>query len=131
MRNDRVDFDGGEWGRYESSDPFYDDPLGRDRPGDQSVLTTRRALCRLVTAAAQVGGTFARQSVRHDPVAWMLAPRVAFDGAAAIDACLTRQGLLRSLVLHGAGLGLDADPDLLDALASDDDETVRRDRKAA
>lgn len=126
MRKDRVDFVGRDDGRYAPSGRFFDDPLADDEPGDAVVTTSRRALCRLVTAAAGVGAAFARSGTPHDPVAWLLAPRKAFGGAAAIEACLTREGLLRSLVLHGAGLGLDADPDLLDALAADEDETEGR-----
>lgn len=102
--------------------PLYEDPLDEDTTSDEIVVTTRRGLLRLATVASETGSRFAREGVEHDPVAWLLAPRRLFDGEAAIDACLTRDGCLRGILLHGLSLGLDADPDEVDALSEEDDE---------
>jgi len=53
-----------------------------------------------------------------------VAPRILFNGATAIEACLHRDDCLRGVLIHGLSLGLDADPGLIDALASDDDDEV-------
>lgn len=100
----------------------YDDPLGHDAPGDAAVLTTRRGLVRLALVAAETGARFQREGVAHDPMSWLLAPRALFEGASAIDACLARQSCLRGILVHGLSLGLDADPDVVDELAADDDD---------
>ena len=55
-----------------------------------------------------------------DPVAWLLAPRALFGGRRPLDACQDRTGFLRAALLHGLSLGLDADPQEVDALADDD-----------
>lgn len=96
------------------------DPLGDDRPGDAVVATTRRGLVRLALVAAETGRRFQRDGIGHDPMAWMLAPRRLFGGEAAVDAALGRDACLRAVLLHGLGLGLDADADKIDALASED-----------
>lgn len=100
----------------------YEDPLGHDAPGDAAVLTTRRGLVRLALVAAETGARFQREGVAHDPMSWLLAPRALFEGASAIDACLARQSCLRGILVHGLSLGLDADPDVVDELAADDDD---------
>lgn len=100
------------------------DPLDSDRPDDDVVVTTRRAICRVALVAAEAAGRFQREAVRHDAMSWMLAPRILFNGATAIEACLRRDDCLRGVLLHGLSLGLDADPALIDALASDDDDEV-------
>lgn len=104
--------------------PRYDDPLDYDAPSDVAVSTTRRGLVRLALVAAETGARFQREGVGHDPMSWLLAPRALFGGASAIDACLTRQACIRGILVHGLSLGLDADPGMIDALASDDEESV-------
>jgi len=101
----------------------YLDPLDNDRPDDEVVVTTRRAICRVALVAAETAGRFQREAVPHDPMTWMLAPRTLFSGANALEACLDRDACLRGILLHGLSLGLDADPMTIDALAAEDDET--------
>lgn len=101
------------------------DPLGEDAPEDIALFTTERRLQRLAIVACDAGARFAREGLVHDPVAWMLAPRALFDGARALEACQGREAFIRATLLHGLSLGLDADPDELDALTSagpDDEE---------
>lgn len=95
------------------------DPLEADDRGDAPVLTTERRLCRLAIVAADTGARFTRERIDHDPVAWLLAPRVLFDGRRPLEACQGRTGFLRAALLNGLSLGLDADPDEIDGLASD------------
>jgi hypothetical protein len=96
---------------------IYDDPLDPDAATDLSVPTTRRALIRLALVAAETGARFQRDGIAHDPMNWLLAPRNLFHGESAIDACLRREGCLRGLLVQALSLGLDADPDAVDALA--------------
>lgn len=97
------------------------DPLDRDAPGDGELRTSLRSLSRLATLAADVGSRFARDGIGHDPAAWMHAPRRVFDGRSALVACLERESFVRATVMHGLGLGLDADPDAIDALIGGED----------
>jgi hypothetical protein len=73
--------------------------------------------------AAEAAARFTREQSETDAVTWMLTPRRMFDGRRAIEACLGRDECLRGLLLHGLSIGLDADPEALDALAADDDES--------
>lgn len=100
----------------------YEDPIDGDEPRDVSVVTTARGLCRVALIAAQVATRFAAEGCAHDPIAWMLAPRLLFDGSNALSACREHQPFMRAMLLHGLKLGLDADPNDLDELFSDDDE---------
>ncbi len=102
--------------------PFLIDPLDFDLPEDEVVVTTRRGLVRLALVAADTASRFERETIGHDPVAWMLAPRALFDGRSAIEACLDRQDCLRAVLLHGLSLGLDADPTEIDDLADDGED---------
>jgi hypothetical protein len=95
------------------------DPLEADDRADVPVLTTERRLRRLAIVAADTGARFERERIVHDPVAWLLAPRLLFDGRRAIDACQDRTGFLRATLLNGLSLGLDANPDEVDDLADD------------
>lgn len=103
-----------------SSEGWNLDPLEADAPTDQLVVTTRRRLLRLSIAATDVGVRFAREGIEHDPAAWMLAPRAVFDDRTPIEACQELRGFNRNVLLHGLGLGLDADPRGLDDLLSDE-----------
>lgn len=100
--------------------PHNEDPLDGDAADDAEVVTTRRGLVRLALVAAETASRFAREDAATDPMAWMLAPRRLFDGRAAIDACLGRDECARAVLLHGLSFGMDADPEDLDALASDE-----------
>lgn len=104
-------------------DPCWDiDLLEPDKPDDQTVVTTRRAISRVAMAATEVGGRFQREHIPYDPMAWMLAPRRMFDGRSAIDACLEPDHCLRTMLVHSLGLGLDPDPDALEMLAARDED---------
>ena len=96
------------------------DPLDDDQPTDDIVVTTRRAICRVALVATEVAHRFQREAISHDAMSWMLAPRALFGGASAVEACLDRDACLRGVLIHGLSLGLDADPDTVDALAADD-----------
>ena len=98
------------------------DPLSADAMDDDVVVTSSRRLVRLAIAAVDVGARFERERIGHDAAAWMLAPRSAFDGRPAIEACQEQRGYLRSVVMHGLSLGLDADPADLDDLLDDEDD---------
>ena len=98
------------------------DPLEVDRADDERIVTTRRAISRVALIAAEAGGRFQRENIDHDPMSWLLAPRKMFDGRAAVDACLEREHCLRGILVHGLSLGLDVDPEGLDALFADDDD---------
>ncbi len=98
----------------------FDDPLDPDLAGDVEVMTTRRAMCRVATVAAEAGARFQREASSVDPMAWMLAPRRMFDGVSALEACLDRDHFVRAIVLHGLSLGVDADPAVLDRLVASD-----------
>ncbi|HXG55593.1 MAG TPA: hypothetical protein VNJ03_09475 [Vicinamibacterales bacterium] len=98
------------------------DPLDPDAIDDVAVTTTSRRLVRLAIAAADAGARFAREGLDEDPAAWMLTPRVLFDGLPPIDACQQRGHFTRSVVLHSLGLGLDADPRAIDALLDEEDD---------
>jgi hypothetical protein len=100
------------------------DPLNIDRECDPPVLTTERRLRRLTLVAADAGARFAREGISHDPMAWMLAPRMLFGGARPMDACQERKGFLQATLLHRLSLGLDAHPDLLELLLEDDGAEV-------
>lgn len=95
------------------------DPLEADAPSDQVVVTTRRRLLRLSIAATDVGARFASEGMDGDPAAWMIAPRTLFDDLMPIEACQELAGFNRNALLHGLGLGLDADPSEIDELLSD------------
>lgn len=98
------------------------DPLDPDAFADTLVMTTPRRMMRLAIAAADAAGRFAREGLEVDPVAWMLTPRVVFEGLNAMDACQDLKHFKRSIVLHALGLGLDADPDDIDGLLDDDED---------
>lgn len=112
-------------GRQSAAVLRYEDPLDADRPDDITVSATRRSLCRVALIASEAGARFQRESAACDPMAWMLAPRKLFGGGAALEACLNRDHFSRALILHGLGIGMDAEPDEIDTLLdgnSDDDD---------
>jgi len=99
------------------ADPFIEE----DEAADLRQVSLN-GLARLAIVAAGVGARFERDGIAHDPMAWMLAEREMFEGRCAFDAVLERRPFERALVLNaaGAGLGLDADPALLDELLEED-----------
>lgn len=126
--NDHANVNAAAWRFYEQ-DASIDgsleikiDPLAEDEVGDAPLFTTERRLQRLAIVACDTGARFAREGIKHDAAAWMLAPRELFGGARPIDACQGRGAFVRATLLHGLSLGLDADPAELDALLEQDDE---------
>lgn len=101
---------------------LFPDPLDEDSATDEIVVTTRRAIGRVALVATETAARFQREAVEHDPLGWMFAPREVFNGAAAVDACLSRGDCMRGILLHGLGLGMDADRSAMDALLAGDDE---------
>ncbi len=100
----------------------FSDPLAEDAPDDDLLLTSERRLQRVAIVACDVGARYQREGLSGDPVAWMLAPRAMFGGATALEACQERRSFLRAAVVHGLSLGLDADPEELDALIEGDED---------
>lgn len=101
---------------------LFPDPLDEDQITDEIVVTTRRAIGRVALVATETATRFQRESVEHDPMAWLFAPRAVFEGAAAVDACLNLDNCMRGVLLQGLGLGMDADRAAIDALLASDDE---------
>lgn len=103
-----------------SSDLSLIDPLEPDGSTDVRMSVTSRGLVRLALVASEAGARFQREGGGTDPMAWMLAPRRLFAGSAAIEACLEREACLRAVLVHGLGLGVDAEAADIDELLSDD-----------
>lgn len=102
----------------------YHDPLEEDSPSDPLVVMSERQLIRLLFVASDTAARFQRDAIDHDPLAWMFAPRDLFVGEAAVEACRDREAFVRSTLLHGLGLGLDADAEMIDRLLEDDEADV-------
>lgn len=80
----------------------------------------RMQLGRIVMLAAETGARFERDGILADPAAWMVAPRRLFGGTSAVEACRDERPFLRAMLLHGLSAGLDADPELVDALVAEE-----------
>ena len=96
--------------------PWDIDPLADDTGGD--LMVTRVGVVRVALVAAEAGARMQRDGLSTDPMDWMLAPRRLFGGRPAIEACMERKNCTAAMLLHGLGLGLDADPALIDALVA-------------
>lgn len=101
------------------------DPLSPDCSGDVHVMMTNRQLGRLLLVATEVSARFQREGIEYDPMAWMYAPRQLFRGRNAMEAATDIDNCERAILMHALGLGLDADPVLLDDLRSGDDAGSR------
>jgi hypothetical protein len=77
-------------------------------------------LGRIVMLAAETGARFERDGILADPAAWMVTPRRLFGGTSAVEACRDERPFLRAMLLHGLSAGLDADPELVDALVAEE-----------
>lgn len=102
--------------------PQFPDPLDIDEANDELVFTTRRAIGRVALVATEAANRFYRESIPHDPMAWMFAPRKIFEGGSAIDACLSRDDCMRAILVHGLGLGLDIERGAIDILLASEEE---------
>lgn len=100
---------------------LFPDPLDDDAPGDELVVTTRRAIGRVALVATETAARFQREGIEHDPMTWLYAPRAVFDGGSAVDSCLDRDACMRGILVHGLGLGLDVERSVVDALLANDD----------
>lgn len=107
--------------RFHPRYPDMQDPLDPDTRHDRPLIVTRRRLIRLALVAAETGARFQREGLDYDPVAWMLAPREMFEGRDGIEGALGLSGCLRAILLHGLGMGLDADPAVIDELLAEDE----------
>jgi hypothetical protein len=103
-----------------SSPVVYVEPLDRDLPDDPAVRLTHRQLIRLILIAAETGARFEREGIVMDPAAWLFASRRLFDRRAAVNACAAHGAFIRAMLLHGLGLGLDAEPEAVDALLAEE-----------
>lgn len=93
------------------------DPLEDESGG---MLAVRRvALVRIACVAAETGARMQRDGLAEDPVDWMVSPLELFEGRAPIEACMERSACSKAILLHGLGLGLDADPAAIDRLLFD------------
>lgn len=91
---------------------------------ERSSPVGRMQLGRIVMLAAETGARFEREGILADPAAWMVAPRRLFGGSSAVEACREERPFLRAMLLHGLSAGLDADPELVDALVEDEPVAV-------
>ena len=106
-------------------DPYFEqapvdwvlDPL-EDRSGGM-IAVHRVALVRIACVAAETGARMQRDGLAEDPVGWMVSPLELFEGRAPIEACMERSACSKAILLHGLGLGLDADPAVIDRLLFD------------
>lgn len=90
------------------------DPLEDESGG---MLAVRRvALVRIACVAAETGARMQRDGLAEDPVGWMITPLELFEGRAPIEACMEKDACSKAVLLHGLGLGLDADPAAMDRL---------------
>lgn len=87
---------------------------------ERSCPVGRIQLGRIVMLAAETGARFERDGILADPAAWMVAPRRLFGGTSAVEACRDERPFLRAMLLHGLSAGLDADPELVDALVAEE-----------
>jgi hypothetical protein len=91
---------------------------------ERSCPVGRIQLGRIVMLAAETGARFERDGILADPAAWMVAPRRLFGGNSAVEACRDERPFLRAMLLHGLSAGLDADPELVDALVAEEPAAV-------
>ena len=93
------------------------DPLEDESGGMLAVH--RVALVRIACVAAETGARMQRDGLAEDPVDWMVSPLELFEDRAPIEACMERSACSKAILLHGLGLGLDADPAAIDRLLFD------------
>ena len=106
-------------------DPYFEqvpldwalDPLEDESGG--MVAVRRVALVRIACVAAETGARMQRDGLAEDPVDWMVSPLELFEGRPPIEACMERSACSKAILLHGLGLGLDADPTVIDQLLFD------------
>ena len=115
-------------------DPYFErspvdwalDPLEDESGGTLAVR--RVALVRIACVAAETGARMQRDGLAEDPVGWMVSPLELFEGLAPIEACMERNACSKAILLHGLGLGLDADPAVIDRLLFEHSATLESGR---
>ncbi|WP_145916897.1 hypothetical protein [Erythrobacter sp. QSSC1-22B] len=93
------------------------DPLENHSGGMMAVQ--RVALVRIACVAAETGARMQRDGLAVDPVDWMVSPLELFNGRPPIEACMDRDACSKAILLHGLGLGLDADPSAMDQILTE------------
>jgi|GEM_PF-1286319 len=112
---------------FEFDTSFYDeapadwalDPLAEETGG--MIAVQRVSLVRIACVAAETGARLQRDGLSVDPVGWMITPLELFEGRAPIEACMEREACSKAILLHGLGLGLDADPRVMSRLLASRD----------
>lgn len=94
-------------------------PLGNRTGGRLTV--DRVSIVRIACVAAETGARMQRDGLAVDPLGWMITPLVMFGGRPPIEACMEAEACARVFLLHGLGLDLDADPELLERLILEDE----------
>lgn len=102
------------------------DPLDHS-DDDECITLTLRQIVRVTLVATEVGARFQRDGITTDPMAWMLAPRRAFNDTPPVEACITQSSCARAVLIHGLGLDLNISPQALDALLDNDFEDENAD----
>lgn len=103
-------------------DPYFEQPIGDwaldplENDSGGMLAVKRVSLVRIACVAAETGARMQRDGLSVDPVGWMVTPLELFDGRAPIEACMERDDCSKAILLHGLGLGLDADPATIDRL---------------
>ena len=108
-------------------DPYFEqasmdwalDPLAEETGG--MIAVQRVSLVRIACVAAETGARLQRDGLSVDPVGWMITPLELFEGRAPIEACMEREACSKAILLHGLGLGLDADPRVMSRLLASRD----------
>ena len=95
------------------------DPLAEETGG--MIAVQRVSLVRIACVAAETGARMQRDGLAADPVGWMITPLELFEGRAPIEACLEREACSKAILLHGLGLGLDADSRAMNRLLASRD----------
>lgn len=115
-------------------DPYFEqapgdwalDPLADDSGG--MIAVRRVALVRIACVAAETGARMQRDGLAEDPLGWMVKPLELFEGRAPIEACMERNACSKAILLHGLGLGLDAEPAVIDRLLFDHSASLENGR---
>ena len=108
-------------------DTFFDEPISGwaldplEEEGGGMMAIRRVSLVRIACVAAETGARMQRDGLATDPVSWMITPLELFEGRAPIEACLEREACSKAILLHGLGLGLDADPRAMNRLLASRD----------
>lgn len=93
------------------------DPLG-NKIG-RRMTVDQISIVRIASVAAETGARMQRDGLAVDPLQWMITPLSMFAGRPPIEACMNADACARAFLLHGLGLDLDANLELLEALLAE------------